>query len=145
MSRINLAGKTNDFQDLDLIANSVPLTKQEFDKQVAMFKALSLKKFYNIVQFDEARVHHWLVIYSVQNEEIHQTPCNFSIDFQELENDIFNIKIQNEINVAPMRSYIEEWLERQLKQAADERQHAIVNIPTVVEDILETTVVDDIN
>jgi hypothetical protein len=44
MSRINLARKTNDFQDPDLIINSLPLTRKEFDKQVSMFKAFSLIK-----------------------------------------------------------------------------------------------------
>ena len=115
LSNINLAGKTNDFQDPDLITNCLPLTRQEFDKHVAMFKALSLEKFHNILHFDQAHVDDWLVKYSTQNEEIHQALCNLSIDFRELENDLFNIKIQNEINAAPMRSYIEEWLERQLK------------------------------
>jgi hypothetical protein len=36
---------------------------------------------------------------------------NLSIDFKDLEYELFNIKIRNEFNVAPMRSYIEEWLE----------------------------------
>jgi hypothetical protein len=58
-----------------------------------MFKALSLENFYSIIQFDEAHVHGWLVKYLVHNEEIHQALCNLSIDFQELEKDIFNIKI----------------------------------------------------
>jgi hypothetical protein len=139
LSRINLAGKTNDFQDPDLIANSFPLTRQEFDKQVHMFKALSLEKFYNILEYDQAHVHDWLVDYSVQNEEIHQALSNLSIDFRELENDIFNIKIRNEINVAPMRSYIEEWLERELKQVTDERQQAVARILAAVDDINEMT------
>jgi hypothetical protein len=115
LSNIDLAGKTNDFQDPLLIANSLPLTREEFDKQVAMLKTFSLEKFYNILQFDQSHVHDWLVKYAVQNEEIHQALSNLSIDFQELENDLFNIKIWNEINVTPMRAYIEEWVERQLK------------------------------
>jgi len=49
LSRINLSGKNNEFQDPDLITNFLPLTRKEFDKQVAMFKALSLEKFYNIL------------------------------------------------------------------------------------------------
>jgi hypothetical protein len=65
LSRINLDGKTNDLQDLDLIANSFPLTKQEFDKEVDMFKALSLEKFYSILEYDQAHVDNWLVDYSV--------------------------------------------------------------------------------
>jgi hypothetical protein len=32
LSRINLVRKTNDFQDLNLIANTFPLTRQEFNK-----------------------------------------------------------------------------------------------------------------
>ena len=110
-----------------------------------MFKALSLENFYNILHFDQAHVDHWLVKYSIQNEEIHQALCNLSIDFWELENDIFNIKIRDEINVALMRSYIQEWLERQLKQVTDERQHVVANIPTIVQVIFEIAVVDDIN
>jgi hypothetical protein len=38
-----------------------------------------------------------------------------------------------------MRSYIEEWLERELKQGVDEREQAVAMIPTVVDDINETT------
>jgi hypothetical protein len=87
-----------------------------------MFNTLSLEIFYNILQFDQARVHDWLVKYAVQNEEIHLALSNLSIDFRELENDIFNIKIRNEIKVTPIRGYIEEWLERQLKQVVDKRQ-----------------------
>jgi hypothetical protein len=44
-----------------------------------------------------------------------------------------------------MRSYIEEWVEIQLKQTANERQQVVPDIPTVVENILETAVVTDTN
>jgi hypothetical protein len=110
-----------------------------------MLKTFSLEKFYSILQFDQSHVHDWLVKYAVQNEEIHQSLSNLSIDFQELENDIFNIKIRNEINVAPMRAYIEEWVERQLKQVTNERQQVVARIPAAVENILETAIVPDIN
>jgi hypothetical protein len=44
-----------------------------------------------------------------------------------------------------MRSYIQEWVERQLKQVADERQQAVASIPAVIEDIIETAVISDID
>jgi hypothetical protein len=44
-----------------------------------------------------------------------------------------------------MRVYIEEWVKRQLKQAANERQQIVASIPTALKNILETTVVADIN
>jgi hypothetical protein len=36
-----------------------------------------------------------------------------------------------------MRSYIEEWIKRELKQVTDERQQVVVRIPAVVNDINE--------
>jgi hypothetical protein len=121
LTKIDLAGRTNEVQDPNLIVNSLPLTKQAFDKQVDIFKALSLEKFYNILEYGEDDVDNWLVDYSVQNEEIDQALRNLSIDLRELEKELFNIKIWNEINVAPLRSYIEEWVERELKQVTGRR------------------------
>jgi hypothetical protein len=71
LSNIDLAGKTNDFQDPLLIANSFLLTMQEFNTQVSMLNTLSLEIFYNILLFDQSHVHDWLVKYAVQNDEIH--------------------------------------------------------------------------
>jgi hypothetical protein len=36
-----------------------------------------------------------------------------------------------------MRSYIEEWLERELKKVIDERKHAVATIPVAIDDINE--------
>jgi hypothetical protein len=122
LTKIDLAGRTNKFQDPNLIVNLLTLTKQAFDKQVDNFKALSLEIFYRILEYDEDHVDNWLVGYSLQNKDIDQTLHNLSIDLSELENEIFSIKIQNEISVAPLRSYIEEFVETELKWVADERQ-----------------------
>jgi len=84
MARINLAKRTNDFQDVNLIVNSLPLTKKDFYKQCDIFKALSLKLFYSILEYGQDDVDNWLVDYSVQNEEIDQALRNLSIDFKEL-------------------------------------------------------------
>jgi hypothetical protein len=70
LTEIDLVGRTNDFQDPKLIVNSLPLTKQAFDKQVDIFMALSLEKFYNNLEYGEDDVDNWLVYYSVQNEDI---------------------------------------------------------------------------
>jgi len=45
LTKIDLAGRTNEVQDPKLIINSFPLTKQAINKQVDIFKALSLEKF----------------------------------------------------------------------------------------------------
>ena len=76
MTRIDLVKRTNDFQDPNLIVKAFPLTKQAFVKQVDIFKALSLEKFYNILEYGQDGVDNWLVDYSVHNEEIDQALRN---------------------------------------------------------------------
>jgi hypothetical protein len=83
-------------------------------------KALSLEFFYRIVEYDEEEVDNWLVGYLLQNGDIHEGLCKLSIDLSELENEVFNIRIHNDINVAPLRSYIEEnlkWINHEIQQA----------------------------
>ena len=85
LTEIDLARRTNEVQDPNLIINSLPLTKKAFDEQVDIFKGLSLEKFYNILEYGEDDVDNWLVDYSLQNEEIDQALRNLSIDPRELE------------------------------------------------------------
>ena len=71
--------------------------------------------------------------YLVQNEEIDQALRNLSIDLRELENKLFNIKIQDEMNVPPMRGYTEEWLQRAIDKLTNEGQQAVGTIPVIVD------------
>jgi hypothetical protein len=84
LTKIELAGRTNMFEDPNLIVNALALTKQDFDKQVDNFKVLSLENFYNILEYGEVHMDKWLVGYSVHNRDIDQALCNLSIDLREL-------------------------------------------------------------
>jgi uncharacterized protein YeeX (DUF496 family) len=99
LTKIDLVGRNNDFQDPKVIINLLTLTKQAFNKQVDIFKALSLEKIYSILEYGEDDVDNWLVDYLVQNEDIDQALRNLYIYLRELENELFNTKIWNEINV----------------------------------------------
>jgi hypothetical protein len=112
LTEIDLVESTNEVQDPKLILNSLFLTKQAFDEQVDIFKGLSFEKFYGILEYSEDDVENWLVDYSVKNQDIEEALHNISIDLRDLEGELFNIKIWHEINVAPMRSYIEEWFKK---------------------------------
>ena len=68
MTKIDLAGRTNEVQDPNLIINSLSLTKQAFDEPVDIFKGLSLEKFYSILEYGEDDIDNWLVNYLVQNK-----------------------------------------------------------------------------
>jgi hypothetical protein len=90
------------------------LTKQQFDKQVGIFKGLSVEKFYGILEYDEDDIDNWLVDYSLKNQDIEEVVHGISIDLRDLKGNLFNIKIQYEINVTPMKNDIEEWLKKEI-------------------------------
>jgi hypothetical protein len=59
---------------------------------------------------------------------------NISIDIRDLEGDLFNIKIWHEINVAPMRSYIEEWFKKDVKKLIDEGKKAVETVRVTIDE-----------
>jgi hypothetical protein len=117
-----------------LILNSLFLTKQAFDEHVEIFKGLSFEKFYGILEYGEVDVGNWLVDYSIQNQDIEEALCNISIDLRNLENELFDIKIRHEINVAPMRSYIEEWFKKVIDKLTNEKKRTVETVPITTEE-----------
>jgi hypothetical protein len=83
------------------------LTKQQFEEKDDIFKGLLVEKFYDILEYDEEDIHNWLVDYSVKNHDIEESLHGISLDLRDLEGELFNIKIQHEINMEPMKSCIE--------------------------------------
>jgi hypothetical protein len=63
---------------------------------------------YGILEYDEDNIDNWLVNYSMENKNIEEALHGIYLDLRNLEGELFNIKIRHEINVAPMKSYIEE-------------------------------------
>jgi hypothetical protein len=112
LTKIDLAGGTNEVQDHKLIINSMFLTKKQFDKQVEIFKGLSVESFYGILEYNEDDIDNWLLDYSMKNQDIEEEVHGISLYLRDLEGDLLNIKIQHEINVTPMKNYIEEWFKK---------------------------------
>jgi hypothetical protein len=110
------------------------LTKKSFDEQVEIFKGLSFEKFNDILEYSEDDVENWLVDYSMKNQDIEEALQNISIDLRDLEEEVFNIKILHEINVAPMRSYIEEWFKKDFDKLIDEGKKAVETVPVTIDE-----------
>jgi hypothetical protein len=72
------------------------------------------------------------VDYSVKNQNIEESLCNIFIDLRDLEDELFNIKIWHEINVTPMRSYIEEWFKKSIDKLTDEGKKVVDMVPVTV-------------
>ena len=132
ITEVDLAGSTNEFQDPKLILNSLFLTKQQFDEQVDIFKGLLVEKFYGILEYNEDDIDNWLVDYSMKNQDIEEALHGIYLDLRELEGDLLNIKIQHEINVAPMKSYIEEWFKKAIDKLTNEGKETVETVPITV-------------
>jgi hypothetical protein len=116
------------------------LTKQQFDEQVDIFKRLSAENFYGILEYNEEEIDDWIVDYSVKNKDIKEETHGISDDLRDLEGELFNIKIRHEINVAPMKNYIEYWLKKAIDKLTKEGQEAVDMVPiTINEDNKRTT------
>ena len=59
---------------------------------------------------------------------------NISIDLRDLEGEILNIKIRHEINMAPMRSYIDEWFKKVVDKLTDEGKRTVEMVLVTTEE-----------
>jgi hypothetical protein len=134
LTEVNLTRSTNEVKDPKLILNSLILTKQQFDDQVEIFKGLSVENFYGILEYNEDDIDNWLVEYYIKNQDIEEALHGISLDLRELEGELFNIKIRHEINVAPMKSYIEEWFKKAIDKLTNEGQEAVDIVHVTVDD-----------
>jgi hypothetical protein len=67
-----------------------------------------------------------------KNDDIEDTLHQLSMDFKDMENSLFDIKVRQEIIVAPMREYIENWLKKALIKITESDQEEAVATGQVV-------------
>ena len=94
---------------------------------------MSFENFYGILEYGEDDVKNWLVGY-FKNQDIQEELHNLSIDLRDLESKFFNIKIWHEINMAPMRSYIEEWFKKTANKITNEGKMMLHTVLITVEE-----------
>jgi hypothetical protein len=119
---LDLAGTTIEVQDPKLIVNSILQTRQQFEEHVEILKGLSTEKFNNMIEYTKHDIESWLVEYVNRNEDIEITLQQLSIDYREIEGTLFDIKVKQEVIVAPLRDYIEKWLESALIKITEDNQ-----------------------
>jgi hypothetical protein len=72
------------------------------------------------------------VDYSVKNQDIEEALHDISLDLRDLEGEFLNIKIQHDINVAPMKNHIEEWFKKAIDKLTNEGQGTVETVPITV-------------
>jgi hypothetical protein len=66
---------------------------------------------------------------------------NLSIDHRGIENELFNIKVKQEVIVAPLRNYIQEWLSNSIAKIYEISAEAVTtgNLTSTSKGTKETT------
>jgi hypothetical protein len=117
------------------------MTRQHFEGQVEELKRASTEKFDTMIEFTHDDIDNWLVEYTNKNEDIENTLQNLSIDFREIEKELFDIKVKQEVIVAPLRDYIQEWLNNSIAKISEIPAEAVMigNQTTTSKGTKETT------
>jgi hypothetical protein len=99
LTRLYLVGNTIEVEDPKLISNSILQTRQWFEEIVENLKKLSVEKLNSMIKYTENDIDNWLVEYANRNGDIETTLQNISIDYRECENELFKIKVKQEVIV----------------------------------------------
>jgi hypothetical protein len=91
-----------------------------------ILKGLSTEKYNSVIEYGEDEIHNWLIDYTVKNKDIEESIHGISHDLRNLEGELFNIKIIHEINVAPIKNYVEDWFKREIDKLTKEDQEMTV-------------------
>jgi len=86
------------------------MTQQQFEEQIEGLKKASNENFDTMIEFTHDDIDSCLVEYTNKNEEIENTLQHLSIDYREIEHELFNIKVKQEVTIALLRDYIKKWL-----------------------------------
>ena len=107
---MDIVGTTIELTDPKYISNSMLMTRQNFEEKIEELKKTSTEKFDNMIEFTNDDIDSWLVEYTNKNEDIENILQNLSVDLREIERELFNVKIKQEVTIAPLREFILEWL-----------------------------------
>jgi hypothetical protein len=123
---LDLVGTTGEVDDTKIILNSVFMTKEQFEAKLESLKSASTERFNGLMKYSEFEVESWLVNYVNKNEDIEDTLHQVSIDYRDIEDSLFDIRVRQEVIVAPMRDYVENWLKQDLIKITEENQEVAV-------------------
>jgi hypothetical protein len=84
-----------------------------------------------MIEYGEEEIDNWIIDYSMKNQDIEESIHVISHDLRDLEGELFNIKIRHEINVAPMKNYIEDWFKREHDKLTNEGKEMTVGTVSV--------------
>jgi hypothetical protein len=98
--------------------------------QLKSLKVAWANEFTKTIEFFD-EVERWLVWYTNKNDEVDNTLHQSELYLREFKIHLIEIKTKHEITVAPLREYIEEWLNKELIEIMpSQSQHVPISEPT---------------
>jgi hypothetical protein len=116
---LDIVGTTIEVPDPKYLSNSMLMTRQHFEEKIEELKRTSTEKFDNMMEFTHDDIDNWLVEYTNKNEDIENILQNLFVDLREIEKELFNVKIKQEVIVAPLRDFIQEWLNTSIAKISE--------------------------
>jgi len=116
---LDLGGTTGEVEEQKFILNYIFMSKEQFKEKLELLKSSLDERFNSLTKYSELEVESWLLSYVNKSEYIEDTLHQLSIDFQDLENSLFDIRARQEITVAPMRDCIENWIKNALMKITE--------------------------
>jgi hypothetical protein len=112
----------------NLLMVTMLLSKETFMGTLNALKVAWENEFTETIKIFEEEVEKWLVWYINRNDEVDDTLHESGMDLREFENELFEIKTKHQINVAPLREYIEERLKKALIKIVEPKNQETIAV-----------------
>jgi len=90
---LDIVGTTIEVSNPKYLSKSMLVTQQDFEDQIEELKGTLAEKFDNMMEFTHDGIDSWLAEYTNKNEDIENILQNLFVDLREIENELFNVKI----------------------------------------------------
>jgi hypothetical protein len=91
---LKLNVSTEDVDDTHLIMKSILLSKEQMKEILDSLKISLGEKFKNLTEYSKTQIEGWLVNYVNSNDDIKNTLHQFTVEFKDLQNELFDIKVR---------------------------------------------------
>jgi hypothetical protein len=91
---LKLNVSTEDVDDTHLIMKSILLSKEQMKEILDSLKISLGEKFKNLTEYSKKQIEGWLVNYVNSNDDIKNTLHQLTVEFKDLQNELFDIKVR---------------------------------------------------
>jgi hypothetical protein len=92
------------------------ITKEKLETELGVIKASWVSEFDDLIEFLKDEIKRWIVTLVNNNEDRIASVEQLHSRFKEIGEEIFSLKVKQDITISPIKQYIEECLKKSLAQ-----------------------------